>query len=244
MPDGDNPRPAGAGAPKLAAFCVHVLTACGGACAFMALIAAIDENWSRMFAWLGVAVVVDGIDGPLARRLKVAEVLPDWSGDTLDLVVDFLTYVFVPAYAIAASGLLPDLFVLPAGLLIIVTGSLYFSDTRMKTADNYFRGFPSLWNVVAFYLLLLAPPPWIGAAAIATLLVLTFVPFPFLHPIRVKRFRTLNLTLMALWAALALVAIVRDMSPGPYVTGALCAIGIYVLGAGVLRRPAADRATG
>jgi phosphatidylcholine synthase len=239
MPDGDIPHSAGRGAEKLAAFSVHVLTACGGACAFMALIAAIDESWSRMFAWLGVAVILDGIDGPLARRLKVAEVLPDWSGDTLDLVVDFLTYVFVPAYAIAASGLLPDLFVLPAALLIIITGALYFADTRMKTPDNYFRGFPGLWNVVAFYLLLLAPPAWIAAAAVTALLVLTFLPFPFLHPVRVKRFRAFNMVLMALWAVLALITIVRDMSPGPYVTGALCVIGLYVLGAGALRRPAA-----
>ena len=239
MPDGDIPHSAGRGAEKLAAFSVHVLTACGGSCAFMALIAAIDESWSRMFAWLGVAVILDGIDGPLARRLKVAEVLPDWSGDTLDLVVDFLTYVFVPAYAIAASGLLPDLFVLPAALLIIITGALYFADTRMKTPDNYFRGFPGLWNVVAFYLLLLAPPAWIAAAAVTALLVLTFLPFPFLHPVRVKRFRAFNMVLMALWAVLALITIVRDMSPGPYVTGALCVIGLYVLGAGALRRPAA-----
>ena len=238
MPDGDISRPTGTAAQKLAAFSIHVLTASGGACAFMALIAAIDEHWSPMFAWLGAALIIDAIDGPLARRLKVVEVLPDWSGDTLDLVVDFLTYVFVPAYAIAASGLLPDLFVLPAGLLVIVTGALYFADKRMKTADNYFRGFPGLWNVVAFYLLLLAPPAWTGAAAIAALLVLTFVPFPFLHPVRVKRFRTFNMALMVVWGALALVAIARDMSPGPYVTGALCAIGIYVLGAGVLRRAA------
>jgi len=236
MPDGDISRPAATGAQKLAAFSVHILTACGGACAFMALVAAIDENWSRMFAWLGVAVIVDGIDGPLARRLKVVEVLPDWSGDTLDLVIDFLTYVFVPAYAIAASGLLPDLFVLPAGLLIIITGALYFADKRMKTTDNYFRGFPGLWNVVAFYLLLLAPPPWVGAAGISALLVLTFVPLSFLHPVRVKRFRIFNMTLIAAWAVLALVALVRDMSPGPFVTGALCVIGLYFLGAGILRR--------
>ena len=236
MPDGDISRPATTGPQKVAAFSVHALTASGGDCAFMALIAAIDENWSRMFAWLGAALIVDAIDGPLARRLKVVDVLPDWSGETLDLVVDFLTYVFVPAYAIAASGLLPDLFVLPAGLLIIITGALYFADKRMKTTDNYFRGFPGLWNVVAFYLLLLAPPPWVGAAGISALLVLTFVPLSFLHPVRVKRFRIFNMTLIAAWAVLALVALVRDMSPGPFVTGALCVIGLYFLGAGILRR--------
>jgi phosphatidylcholine synthase len=236
MPKDAPSRASGTPAQKLAAFSIHVLTASGGAFAFLALIDAINENWRRMFAWLGAALIVDGIDGPLARRLKVTEVLPDWSGDTLDLVVDFLTYVFIPAYAIAASGLLPDALVLPAGLLIVITGALYFADKRMKTADNYFRGFPGLWNLVAFYLVLLAPPPWLAAAAVATLLVLTFVPFPFLHPLRVERFRAFNIGLLVIWALLALVTLVYEMSPGSWVTGALCVIGVYILGAGAFRR--------
>ena len=109
-----------------------------------------------MFLWLGVALLVDGIDGPLARALHVAERLPRWSGDALDLVVDFTTYVFVPAYAIVASGLMP-LALGDAGRAssIVVTGALYFADGSMKTADNHFRGFPAVWNLIAFYLLLL-----------------------------------------------------------------------------------------
>src|SRR5271154_4135802 len=91
-----------------AAFAVHVFTACGAACALLALIAAAGAEWTRMFLWLGVAVIIDGIDGPVARHLGVAELLPRWSGDTLDFVVDFTTYVFVPAYAMAVSGLLPS----------------------------------------------------------------------------------------------------------------------------------------
>ena len=151
---------------------VHILTASGAALAFLALLAAIRGRWSEMFAWLGVALVVDAADGPLARRFKVAETLPRWSGETLDLVVDFLTYVFVPAYAIAASGLLGAPLDVAAGIVIVVTGGLYFADRRMKTHDNYFRGFPALWNCAAFYLLLLRPAPWLTAAAIALLAML------------------------------------------------------------------------
>ena len=90
------------------AFSVHVLTACGAALALLALLAATRGDWPLMFLWLGVALVVDAIDGPLARAVNVAEVLPRWSGETLDLVVDYTTYVFVPAYAVAAGGLMPD----------------------------------------------------------------------------------------------------------------------------------------
>ena len=189
-----------------------------------------------MFAFLGVALFVDGIDGALARRLDVATRLPRWSGDTLDLVVDFTTYVFVPAYAVAAGGLVPPVAEVPLAVAIVVTGALYFADRRMKTADNYFRGFPAVWNAPVFYLFLLRPDPWMAAAVIVLLAVLTFVPVPFLHPFRVRRLRAFNALLIVAWAALAAFTLVRDMTPGPWVTGALCAIALYFLGAGLLRR--------
>jgi len=109
--------------------------------------------------WLGVALVIDAIDGPIARRLDVMRLQPNWSGDILDLVVDFLTYVFVPAYAITASGLLLPLAAPVLGIGIVVSSALYFADRRMKAADNHFRGFPALWNAAAFYLFLLHLPP-------------------------------------------------------------------------------------
>ena len=146
------------------AFAVHVFTAAGAALALAALIYAVRGQWAAMFLCLGIALIVDGVDGTIARWLKVAEVLPRWSGDVLDLVVDFVTYVFVPAYAIAAGELLPQPLALPAGIVIVVTGALYFADREMKTADNFFRGFPVLWNAAAFYLFLLKPPPSLAAA--------------------------------------------------------------------------------
>src|SRR4029077_18708597 len=110
-------------------------------------------------AWLGAALLIDGLDGPVARRLDVARVQPNWSGDVLDLVVDFVTYVFVPAYAIAASGLLLPVAAPLLGVGIVVSGALYFADRRMKSTDNHFRGFPGLWNIAAFYLFLLHLSP-------------------------------------------------------------------------------------
>ena len=222
--------------PAALAFAVHIFTASGAALGLLALLAAVASNWPLMFTYLGIALFVDGIDGALARRFDVANRLPRWSGDTLDLVVDFTTYVFVPAYAVAAGGLLPPLAAIPLAVVIVVTGALYFADRSMKTADNYFSGFPAVWNAPVFYLFLLRPDPWIAATAILVLAVLTFVPIPFLHPFRVRRFRVFNALLIVAWAVLAVVALVRDMSPGPWVTGALCAIALYFLGAGLMRR--------
>src|SRR5471032_3600709 len=144
---------------RIRAFTIHVFTACGAALALLALILATGGQWAAMFVCLGLALIVDGLDGPMARAFKVAELLPRWSGETLDLVVDFVTYVFVPAYAIAASGLLPLVLAVPAGAAIAISGALYFADREMKTDDNYFRGFPGVWNLMAFYLLLLKPVP-------------------------------------------------------------------------------------
>jgi phosphatidylcholine synthase len=223
------------------AFLVHLLTASGAALGLLALVAAVERHWSLMFAWLGLALIVDAMDGTFARKLKVAEVLPRWSGESLDLVVDFVTYSFVPAYAIAVSGLVPDPVALPMGVLIVITSGLYFADRRMKMADNCFRGFPALWNLAAFYVLLLRLDPWINAIAIAALAALSFVPFPFVHPVRVRRLRALNVALVVVWAILAIYAIARDMAPGFWITTALAAIGIYFLAIGLLGRLGADR---
>jgi phosphatidylcholine synthase len=220
------------------AFSIHVFTACGAALALLAMILATGGHWAGMFFCLGLALVVDGVDGPLARAFKVAEALPRWSGETLDLIVDFTTYVFVPAYAIAASGLLPNALAVPAGVLVVVTGALYFADRHMKTADNYFRGFPAVWNLAAFYLYLLEPPPWLAAAMVVALAALSFAPIKFLHPLRVKRLRLLNIALLGAWAVLAALAVIRDLDPGPYVIWPLVAIAIYFFTAGLLRRPA------
>jgi phosphatidylcholine synthase len=229
----ENPSAASAFA-RSRAFAVHVFTACGAALALMALIFAARHAWVPVFLLLGLALIVDGIDGTLARRLRVAEVLPNWSGDELDFVVDFVTYVFVPAYVIFESGLLPAAAAIPIGLGIVISGALYFADRRMKTADNFFRGFPAVWNAVAFYLLLLKPSPWLAAGLIALLIVLTFVPFKFVHPVRVARLRRLSLGLLIVWSLLALAAVMLDLDPGAWIKAGLTAIGIYFFAVGLL----------
>lgn len=218
------------------AFAVHVLTASGAAFGLLALILATGGHWAAMFMALGAALIVDGIDGPLARAFNIKTGLPRWNGEALDLVIDYVTYVFVPAYAIAASGLLPDALAIPLALIIAITGALYFADLNMKTGDNYFRGFPAVWNLVAFYLYVLTPEPWVAAAVVVALAILTFVPVRFVHPLRVKQWRAVNIALMVVWAALAFIAVITDLAPGPVVRIALSVIALYFLMAGLLRR--------
>jgi phosphatidylcholine synthase len=228
MIESENDSPA-ARTVRARAFAVHILTALGAGFALMALLEAVRGHWAAMFGWLGVALMVDALDGPLARRLRVGEVLPNWSGDTLDLVVDFTTYVFVPAYAIAASGFLVPHLAPVLGIAVVVSGALYFADQRMKTDDNHFRGFPTLWNVAAFYLFLLRPTPWIGSLMIILLVVATFLPIRVMHPVRVERFRLFNLAVVVAGSSLAAFAVFRNFDVPVAVTATLCAIAVYVL---------------
>lgn len=214
---------------RAAAFSVHVFTALGAGIALLALLEAVREHWAAMFVWLGIALIVDAADGPIARRLDVVRVLPNWSGEVLDLVVDFVTYVFVPAYAITASGLLLPLAAPLLGVGVAVSGALYFADRRMKSPDNHFRGFPGLWNIAAFYLFLLHPAPALASLGILLLIIATFLPFHVLHPVRVKRLRWLTLSLIVIGAALMIFTVASDFDVGAPVAIALCAIAGYVV---------------
>ena len=214
---------------RVATFSVHIFTALGAGVALIALLEAVREHWAAMFAWLGVALIIDALDGPIARRLDVVRAHPDWSGEVLDLVVDFVTYVFVPAYAIAASGMLLPVAAPLLGAGIVISGALYFADRRMKAADNHFRGFPALWNVVAFYLFLLQLSRPLSSVLVIVLIALTFVPFHVVHPVRVRRLRGLTLSLIGIWALLSIVVLIWDFHVPLPVTVALCAIGLYVV---------------
>jgi len=216
------------------AFSVHIFTACGAGFALLAMVAAVAHDWALMFGWLGVALLIDGLDGPLARAADTAKNASRWSGDVLDLVVDFTTYVFVPTYAIVSADLMPREWALPAGFIIAVTAALYFADGNMKADDNHFVGFPGVWNLVAFYLLLMRPAAWLTVAIIAAFAVMTFLPIKFVHPVRVSRLRWLTLGVLVLWAVLALVALLQGLAPQPWVTAALCLIAIYFLVIGLV----------
>jgi phosphatidylcholine synthase len=216
------------------AFAIHLLTASGTALALFAMAAVIAGEFTAMFAVLGIALIVDGVDGALARRFKVAELQPRWSGEVLDLVVDFLTYVFVPAMALVMSGLLPQSLALPAAVAIVISSAIYFADRRMKTDDGYFRGFPALWNAVVFYLFVIQPPAVVSLVAVSVFVVLTFMPIEVAHPLRARHWARLNVVLLIVWAALALAAVAYHLQPPAAVTIGLLAIGAYFLGAGLL----------
>jgi phosphatidylcholine synthase len=122
------------------------------------------------------------------------------------------------------------------GAVIVMTSALYFADRSMKTTDNYFRGFPAVWNVIVFYLFILKPNPWLAAAVIVLFAVMTFLPITFVHPVRVRRLRVVSVSLLVIWSVLALSALAKGLEPGPMVGTAMTAIAVYFLAVGFLRR--------
>lgn len=225
----------------LKAWAVHLLTASGAALALGATLAAAATDWQMVFLLLGIAMIVDGVDGPLARRYDIGKQVPWVDGAILDLVIDYATYVMIPAFVLARSGLLSDTLGLLAGIMVAVVGAIYFADTRMKTADAAFRGFPAVWNAVVFQLLVYKLPAAWTFAILVLFAVLTFLPVEFVHPVRVRRWRPLTLAMAFLWGLLAIIALAYDLNPGPLVVGLFGAVSLYFAVVGValqLTRPA------
>lgn len=194
-----------------ALFLIHMLTALGAPVALVALLAGAKGAWGEMFAWLGLALVIDGVDGPLARKYDIAHRLPRWSRASLDFVIDYATYVFLPAFALSASGMVSDVWSWVCGGLIVFTGALYFADNGMKTPDGSFKGFPGGWNMVVFGLMVLSPSQTFTVGFVLLCCVLTFSPIRFVHPVRVKRWRPLTLAVTLVWFIAAGVAVYDGM---------------------------------
>ena len=194
---------------KIAAWAVHLLTASGAVWGLLALVAISDGRFKAALGWMVLAVVVDTLDGPLARRVQVARVLPSFDGPLLDNLIDYLNYVIVPAYLLYEASLLPAAFGLVGAAMICVASAFQFSQADAKTADHHFKGFPSYWNLLAFYLLVLRPGPWIGFVLVVVLCVLVFVPVRYIYPTRTREYRTLTLILTGVWAVSVLVLLLQ-----------------------------------
>src|SRR5690606_7900756 len=181
-----------------------------------------------MFFWLGMALLVDGIDGPIARRLHVKEVLPTWSGDLLDNIIDYVTYVLLPAFALYQSGFMGEGLSFLSAAIIVVSSAIYYADTGMKTRENFFKGFPVTWNMIVFTLFVIQPGELISFAVVVIAAILSFVPVFFLHPVRVMRLRTVNLSVFAAWCVLGMVALVQNMEADYWIRVAMAATSLYL----------------
>lgn len=214
---------------RILAWGIHLLTASGAVFGLLAILAIFQNAWHEALIWMAIAVAVDGVDGTFARWVDVKAVLPDFDGALLDQVIDFLNYVVVPALFLYRSELLPDRFALVGTMTIALASSYQFCHTQAKTPDNFFRGFPSYWNITVFYLLVLGLGSWWNLAVISALTVLIFIPVKYIYPTRTRRYHRLTLPLTVLWGAMVLAVLVQfDDSPTWLVWGSLLYVAYYV----------------
>jgi phosphatidylcholine synthase len=216
---------------RLAGFGVHIYTASGSVLALLIVVAAMDGAVIRAL-WLSLAaLVIDGTDGMLARKLRVSETMPWFDGARLDDIVDYLTYAFAPDVLLWTGHFLPSG---PAGPVLaalpLLASSYQFCRTDAKTADHFFLGFPSYWNVVAFYVVVLSLSPAATGAILAICSILVFVPIRYIYPSRTKAFRQLNLLFTAIWLAAYAILLVQMPHPSAVVVALSVAYLVYYAG--------------
>ena len=209
------------------AWLVHLYTASGALFAFFSINLVIQDRYREAFFWLALSVLVDATDGVLARRVNVASRLPWFNGDALDSIVDYLTYVFVPAFIVWHAPLVPEGWgvVVPCAMLL---ASLYgFSREDAKTADHFFTGFPSYWNIVVFYLYLADWPVLVNAAVLLVLVILVFVPVRYVYPSRTPVLRSLTIGLGIMWGVLMVAMLWRMPAVPPIIFGMSLIFPLY-----------------
>lgn len=241
-----NPQPDRQGGGTLSAWLVHLLTASGAVFALLALEAVGRDEWRLALAWLLVALAVDGVDGTLARKFHVKTRLPRIDGAVLDLVIDYLTYVFVPALLIWRAGLLPGPVALPLAAAILVSALYVFARADMKTDDGYFRGFPALWNIVALYLFAAGLSALANALIVAALAAASFAPIHFVHPFRVRDYGRWLPALAIVWAASSALLLWPDWSEATRATllSISAVSGLLLIALGLLRTARGGRENG
>jgi phosphatidylcholine synthase len=195
------------------AWLVHAYTAAGAVLGFLAIRAAITLDFRSAFLWLFAAALVDSTDGVFARWARVHERVPNFSGAKLDDIVDYLTFVFVPAVILSQANAITGAWTIPVVTAMLLSSLFGFVSEDAKTDDHFFTGFPSYWNIVALYLVVWRLTPALNAVILLTLSALVFVRIGYVYPTRTTTARALTLTLGLLWSVLMLVLILQLPTP-------------------------------
>ena len=213
---------------QMGAAAVHIYTASGLALALLIVLAAIDGNTTLALSLGLVALVIDGTDGMLARRLRVKERMPWFDGAMLDNIVDYLTYVFAPMVLLLSDDRLPSGGIGTAIAIVPLLASGYqFCRVDAKTEDHLFLGFPSYWNVIAFYAIVMDLSPTTVTVVLFVCSVLVFVPVGYLYPSRTEVLRTPNLVFTAAWLVAYAALLVQLPNPNGLLIAASLAYVVY-----------------
>jgi phosphatidylcholine synthase len=211
----------------LSPWLVHLYTASSAVLGFLALTRIFYDRYRDAFFWLALTIAIDATDGMLARRARVASRLPHFDGAKLDDIVDYITYVFVPAFFVWHALLVPDRWSIPAATAMLLSSAYGFNRDDAKTTDHFYTGFPSFWNVIVFYLYVAQWPPIANLAILLVLAALVFVPIRYVYPSRTPAWRPLTIALGLVWGALMLVLVWQMPEVSQPVLWASCVFPLY-----------------
>ncbi len=192
---------------KVRAWGVHGLTAFGVVAGLLSLAAITQYEWKVAFLYMMIATAIDSIDGTLARKFNVKIVLPGFDGTLLDNLVDYFTFVIVPAVFIYMADMLPTQLALGGAAIIALVSAYQFCQVDAKTGDHFFKGFPSYWNVVALYLFLFQFGQWTNLIILTGFAISVFIPIRYVYPTRTTAFRKTTLAFSFVWAIIMIVVL-------------------------------------
>jgi phosphatidylcholine synthase len=225
-----DPEPVNKPGHLASAWLVHLVTASGAVWGFLAVLASVRNQWQAAVFWMALTVIVDGLDGTLARKARVKQVLPDFDGALLDNMVDYLTYVIVPAVFLYEADMLPANLAVFGAAIILLASAYQFCQGDAKTDDHYFKGFPSYWNVAVFYLFILGLSQWANLIVVTVLSILVFVPIKYVYPSRTVPFQRVTLVVTALWGISGLVLLALFPTPPVWLTAVSLLYVVYYMG--------------
>mgnify|MGYP006424992387 CR=1 FL=1 len=226
---------------QLVAAGVHSFTALGAFTGFLSIISILHDAPATALLWLGAAMVIDGLDGPMARHFKIGEKLPFVDGTVLDHVIDYLTYALIPAVFLYYFQFIPGVWGIVCAAVILMTSLYSFANTELKTNDNFFDGFPATWNLVVLGFYLLDTGSAINSVVVISCGALTFFPVKFIHPFRVKALRPITIAMTVIWAILAVYLIsqrrlgIRLPTEQPELLTVFLVISSYFLALSIVR---------
>ena len=227
---------------------IHVFTSLGIMAGFFGVVSVLDHSPRAALLWMMAAMIIDGLDGPIARRYDVGRVVPQIDGNSLDLMIDYVTCVVAPALFIHEFFLLPHRYNISlVGVFLILTSSLYvMANTNIQTPDKYFTVFPAMWSLVANVLFVLQSRQWVNVVVIGIFVIVSFVPVMFIHPIRVADFRRITIPVLIVWLAAIIYAtwviggepsrLAEGLPTGVEIAQLLIYVGAFwILGVGIWR---------
>lgn len=215
---------------KMLAWAAHLFTASGVLWGLLAVLAIINQQWILAFVWISVTILVDSVDGLLARRVRVKEAIPEFDGALLDNIVDYLTYAFVPALFLIWTDFLPPQTSILAASLILLVSAYQFCQSDAKTEDHYFKGFPSYWNIVIYYIFILNLHPWVNLTAIIILAITVFIPIKYIYPSRTRLYQGLTLSLLAIWGVVNVIILATYPNHIPWLVWLSLSFAVYYVG--------------